>query len=381
MFSDAALAIESSFIRDILAVSQQPNMISLAGGMPASELLPWQQLHAQIGKLSQADLQYSLTPGLPGLRAHIANVLVSDCDMSEHEVMVTTGSQQGLDLIARTLINKGDKVIVEAPTFLGALQTFQASEAELLSVATSEQGPDLVALEALLSEHEVKCIYLQPNFQNPTGFTYPLAVREQLAQMAVAHNVLIIEDDPYGALRYDGEALPSIYSFAPTHCVRLVSFSKTVAPGLRLGWLQANDAIQQQLTKFKQVADLHSSSLNQQLLLAFLQSDDYAQHIDTLLSVYAQRSNAMHDALTKYLGNAVSWEKPQGGMFYWLKLDSEQTWKSLFDQAIDKQVAYVPGAAFYTDQPAAQYARLSFSNVSEEKIEQGIQRLAQVLKG
>lgn len=381
MFSDAALAIESSFIRDILAVSQQPNMISLAGGMPASELLPWQQLHAQIGKLSQADLQYSLTPGLPGLRAHIANVLVNDCDMSEHEVMVTTGSQQGLDLIARTLINKGDKVIVEAPTFLGALQTFQASEAELLSVATSEHGPDLEALEALLSEHEVKCIYLQPNFQNPTGFTYPLAVREQLAKMAVAHNVLIIEDDPYGALRYDGDALPSIYSFAPKHCVRLVSFSKTVAPGLRLGWLQANEAIQEQLTKFKQVADLHSSSLNQQLLLAFLQSDDYQKHIDTLLSVYAQRSNAMHNALTTHLGGNVSWEKPQGGMFYWLKLDSEQTWKSLFDQAIDKQVAYVPGAAFYTDQPSAQYVRLSFSNVSEEKIEQGIQRLAQVLNG
>lgn len=381
MFSDAALAIESSFIRDILAVSQQPNMISLAGGMPASELLPWQQLHAQIGKLSQADLQYSLTPGLPGLRAHIANVLVNDCEMSEHEVMVTTGSQQGLDLIARTLINKGDKVIVEAPTFLGALQTFQASEAELLSVATSEHGPDLEALEALLSEHEVKCIYLQPNFQNPTGFTYPLAVREQLAKMAVAHNVLIIEDDPYGALRYDGDALPSIYSFAPKHCVRLVSFSKTVAPGLRLGWLQANEAIQEQLTKFKQVADLHSSSLNQQLLLAFLQSDDYQKHIDTLLSVYAQRSNAMHNALTTHLGGNVSWEKPQGGMFYWLKLDSEQTWKSLFDQAIDRQVAYVPGAAFYTDQPSAQYVRLSFSNVSEEKIEQGIQRLAQVLNG
>lgn len=381
MFSDAALAIESSFIRDILAVSQQPNMISLAGGMPASELLPWQQLHAQIGKLSQADLQYSLTPGLPGLRAHIANVLVNDCEMSEHEVMVTTGSQQGLDLIARTLINKGDKVIVEAPTFLGALQTFQASEAELLSVATSEHGPDLEALEALLSEHEVKCIYLQPNFQNPTGFTYPLAVREQLAKMAVAHNVLIIEDDPYGALRYDGDALPSIYSFAPKHCVRLVSFSKTVAPGLRLGWLQANEAIQEQLTKFKQVADLHSSSLNQQLLLAFLQSDDYQKHIDTLLSVYAQRSNAMHNALTTHLGGNVSWEKPQGGMFYWLKLDSEQTWKSLFDQAIDKQVAYVPGAAFYTYQPSAQYVRLSFSNVSEEKIEQGIQRLAQVLNG
>lgn len=381
MFSDAALAIESSFIRDILAVSQQPNMISLAGGMPASELLPWQQLHAQIGKLSQADLQYSLTPGLPGLRAHIANVLVNDCDMSEHEVMVTTGSQQGLDLIARTLINKGDKVIVEAPTFLGALQTFQASEAELLSVATSEHGPDLEALEALLSEHEVKCIYLQPNFQNPTGFTYPLAVREQLAKMAVAHNVLIIEDDPYGALRYDGDALPSIYSFAPKHCVRLVSFSKTVAPGLRLGWLQANEAIQEQLAKFKQVADLHSSSLNQQLLLAFLQSDDYQKHIDTLLSVYAQRSNAMHNALTTHLGGNVSWEKPQGGMFYWLKLDSEQTWKSLFDQAIDRQVAYVPGAAFYTDQPSAQYVRLSFSNVSEEKIEQGIQRLAQVLNG
>lgn len=160
-----------------------------------------------------------------------------------------------------------------------------------------------------------------------------------------------------------------------------MSFSKTVAPGLRLGWLQANEAIQEQLTKFKQVADLHSSSLNQQLLLAFLQSDDYQKHIDTLLSVYAQRSNAMHNALTTHLGGNVSWEKPQGGMFYWLKLDSEQTWKSLFDQAIDKQVAYVPGAAFYTDQPSAQYVRLSFSNVSEEKIEQGIQRLAQVLNG
>lgn len=380
MFSDAALAIESSFIRDILAVSQQPNMISLAGGMPASEWLPWQQLQAQFGKLSQADLQYSLTPGLTELRAHIAQQLVNDIALAGEQIMVTTGSQQGLDLIARTLLNKGDKVIVEAPTFLGALQTFQASGAEILTVATSDQGPDVQALADLLSTHQVKCIYLQPNFQNPTGFTYPLAVRKDIAALAQKHNVLILEDDPYGALRYDGDALPSIFSFAPEHCVRLVSFSKTVAPGLRLGWLQANLTIQQQLTKFKQVADLHSSSLNQQLLLAFLQSADYDQHIRQLLAVYSQRSNAMHRALATHLAEQVSWVKPQGGMFYWLKLNSQQTWKQLFDQAIAKQVAYVPGAAFFTQQPAAQYARLSFSNVSEEKIEQGIERLALVLK-
>ncbi|WP_119394313.1 aminotransferase-like domain-containing protein [Salinibius halmophilus] len=378
MFSNAALQIESSFIRDILAVSQQPGMISLAGGMPASELLPWPQLQAQFGKLSQGDLQYSLTPGLPALREQVAKQLVTDCDISGDEIMITTGSQQGLDLITRTLINPGDKIIVEAPTFLGALQTFQASQADILAVPTSPEGPDMDALTHCLETNAVKFIYLQPNFQNPTGFSYTLARRQQLAELARRYNVLIVEDDPYGALRYEGEALPSLYSMVPEHCVRLVSFSKTVAPGLRLGWLQASSAIQMQLNKFKQVADLHSSSLNQQLLVAFLQSPDFDAHIQTLLNVYRQRCDAMHNALSDQLGDQVSWQKPQGGMFFWLNLHRDGNWKPLFDSAIRENVAYVPGAAFYFDKPSQQFARLSFSNVSAEQITQGIERLAQV---
>ncbi|MCG8426370.1 MAG: PLP-dependent aminotransferase family protein [Chromatiales bacterium] len=375
--------LESSFIRDILALTQKPEIISFAGGLPDPQLFPSDDLATALSHLMQEEpstiYQYGETQGIPALRHWIADNL-SDHPQQPDNILITAGAQQGLDLIARCLLNPGDKVLIEAPSYLGAIQTFTASEAELISVEMTSEGPDLDKLETILAEQQITAFYCIPNFQNPTGISYSRKTRLALAELLQRHEVWVIEDDPYGALRYRGEALPSLQSLLPDQTLYLGSFSKIVSPGLRIGWVTAPEQLAAALSKMKQVTDLHTSTLSQQLLLHYLRQDKLMPHITKLRTVYGERLDAMQTALQDNLPKEISASSPEGGMFLWLELPQTIDSMELVYPAIEQGVAFVPGIAFYTGEgKASNCLRLNFTNTDTKGIEQGIVRLAQVL--
>lgn len=384
-YASRVARIKSSAIREILKVTESPEIISFAGGLPAPELFPLEQFRQSIDTAMDGDpsvLQYSSTEGYAPLREWVAALLAKrGVAATADEILITSGSQQGLDLVAKLFIDPGDAVAVESPSYLGALQVFDSYEARLLPIATDDQGIDPDSLEAALRRDKPKLIYLTPTFKNPTGITIPLERRRRLAQLSEKYGVVLIEDDPYGDLRYSGAAIPAIKSFDRSgSIVYLGSFSKTVSPGLRLGWVASSPELRSRLVLAKQGVDLHTGTLVQRALAIYLRDYDPARHVESIRTAYGNRRDIMLGALEQYFPKSVSWTRPDGGMFLWATLPPTADTTEMLEEALAMEVAYVPGEPFFARGGIKNCLRLNFSNSTPERIEEGIERLGRVIR-
>ncbi|HEY8540344.1 MAG TPA: PLP-dependent aminotransferase family protein [Steroidobacteraceae bacterium] len=380
MLSQRAQKLTSSAIREILKVTERPEVISFAGGLPSPATFPVDRLSAAcqevLAKAPSAALQYGPTEGYLPLREWVAARHAVDVD----NVLITTGSQQGLDLLGKVLIDVGSRVLVETPTYLGALQAFSLSEPRFVSVSSDDDG---IVLEALAPElaRRARFFYCLPNFQNPTGRRMPGARRQALARIADDAGLLLIEDDPYGELSYSGERLPTLHSLNPDGVVYLGSFSKVLAPGLRVGYLIAPKPLLRKLVQAKQAADLHTPSFNQRVVHEAVKDGFLDAHIPTIRALYASQCRAMLEALSRHFPRTVTWNRPAGGMFIWVKLPEHIDAMALLDKAVVANVAFVPGAPFFANEPQRNTLRLSFVTVPTDKIEEGIARLGRLIAG
>ncbi|MBJ6760572.1 PLP-dependent aminotransferase family protein [Myxococcaceae bacterium JPH2] len=377
--------MKTSAVREILKVAERPDILSFAGGLPAPELFPLEAIaeaHAEtFATEGRAALQYSTTEGFLPLREWIAADL-GRRGRSPHpdQVLMTSGSQQGIDLVAKVLLDPGDVVMVENPSYLAALQTFGGYEVEFATVNSDEHGMRTDDLERMVRERRPKLVYLIPNFQNPSGTTLSLERRKALVRLAQEHRFTILEDDPYGELRFRGEHLPSLFSLDDQGVVvSLGTFSKTLAPGLRLGWVTGPRDILKGLTIAKQATDLHTATLAQRATARLLARFDYAGHLSALRPVYGERATAMMTALERHMPAGTRWTRPEGGMFLWVELPRGLDAAALLPKALDQKVAFVPGAPFFATQPRTEFMRLNYSNRSPEFIAEGMRRLGAVI--
>jgi DNA-binding transcriptional MocR family regulator len=380
--------LKASDIREILKVTQRPEVISFAGGLPAPEFFPAAALAGITRDLLEQEgaraLQYSTTEGHPELREHIArrlNRLWGTAERAE-DVLITTGSQQGLDLIGKLLLDEGDAVLCESPTYLGAISAWEVFGPRWLEVPTDDQGMDLEALaQRLRGPERIKLIYTVPNFQNPTGRTWSLERRRGLMELATRHGIPVIEDNPYGELRFAGERLPALKSFDPDGLViGLGTFSKVFCPGLRLAWLTAGRGIYEKLVILKQGTDLHSSTLHQMQMSRYLDSHDLDQDVARITEVYRARRQAMVAALEAELPAGVRFTRPEGGLFLWLELPERLSGRTLLQACLRRDVAFVPGGAFFPNGGHENTLRLNYSNMPPERIQEGVRRLAAAIR-
>ena len=370
-----------SVIREILKVTEKPGIISFAGGLPSPKTFPIDAFAAACATVLKNDgegaLQYAASEGYAPLREWVAASLPWEVDPAQ--VLITTGSQQALDLIAKVLIDKDSKVLVETPTYLGALQAFTPMEPRFVSVASDAEGVDMADLEA--KSAGARFLYVLPNFQNPTGSSMSEARRAALSTTAAQLNVPIVEDNPYGDLWFDAPPPLPLTARNPDGCIYMGSFSKTLAPGLRLGFLVAPKTLYPKLLQAKQAADLHTPSFNQRMVAEVLKGNFLDRHVPTIRALYKSQRNAMLAALDTHLaGSGVSWNTPDGGMFLWLKLPRGLNAVELLPKAVERKVAFVPGAAFYADTPQLNTLRLSFVTASVDQINIGIAALALTIK-
>src|SRR4051812_1823727 len=374
--------LRPSTIREILKVAAQPEIISFAGGLPAPELFPVEAVRAAADNTlaihGREALQYGPSEGLPVLREWIAAELQRrQIKISASEILVTNGSQQVLDLVAKVFLNPGDVVLTENPTYLAAIQAFQALEARFVPVPTDSDGLIPDALPELIKKHRPKFLYTIPNFQNPTGVTMKAERREALARIAAEYSLVILEDDPYGKLRYSGTEVPPIKHWDEAGWVLYAStFSKTIAPGLRLGWVAAPAEIFSRLLILKQAADLHTSSFDQRVAYAYLSANDQLLHLEKICAVYGERYNVLDTALRAEMPSGFTWTKPEGGMFLWVTGPASLDSLELLQRAIAQKVAFVPGRDFFPADGGRNFLRLNYSNSSPERIREGVKRLA-----
>lgn len=376
-----AAKMNPSVIREILKVTEKPGIISLAGGLPSPKTFPVDAFARAAATVLAEDgpaaLQYAASEGLPALREAVAQWLPWDVDPAQ--VLITTGSQQGLDLVAKVLVDEGSRVLVETPTYLGALQAFTPMEPTIVSVASDDEGP-LVEDFAVAAGHDsgrARFMYLLPNFQNPTGRTMSEARRAALVAKADELDVPLVEDNPYGDLWFDQPPPAPLTARNPEGCIYLGSFSKVLAPGLRLGYVVAPKAIYPKLLQAKQAADLHSPSFNQRLVAEVLKDGFLDRHVPTIRALYKRQRDAMHAALERELASlGVTWSRPDGGMFLWARLPEGMNAIELLPEAVERNVAFVPGAAFYAEAPDTRTLRLSFVTASPAQIDAGIKALA-----
>ncbi|SMF18826.1 PLP-dependent aminotransferase family protein [Streptomyces sp. Amel2xC10] len=375
-------------VRDILAVTARPEVINFAGGLPAPELFDREGVAAAFRHVLEETpaqaLQYATTEGEPALRSLLAarftaRGLPTDAD----DLLVTTGSQQALSLLATALLDPGDTVLVEEPCYLAALQVFGLAGARILAVPGDADGPDPDALADLVVRERPKLLYTVPTFQNPTGRTVPAARRAALAAVAARHGLWIVEDDPYGELRYDGGQVPWIagHADARDRTVLLGSFSKVMAPGLRLGWLRAPAELRRACAVAKQAADLHTPTVNQLAAAHYLTVNDLDAHVRRVADVYRERRDAMLAGLPDALPEGSVWNRPDGGMFLWVRLPSSYDTTELLARVVRQDVAYVPGAPFYAGEPDRSTLRLCFVTQTPQEIGEGLRRLGKGLGG
>ena len=380
IFADRITDVPRSFIREILKVAIDPEVISFAGGLPNRDLFPLKEIQAATTRVFETSgrdaLQYSASEGLHELRESISARYreKQGLNVPVDNILITNGSQQGLDLLGKTLLNEGDSVIIEEPGYLGAIQSFSVYRATFYPVPLTQAGMDIPCFREALS-HKPKLIYTVPNFQNPTGISYPEENRREIAALVRETNSLLIEDNPYGDLRFSGAPGSSFWKILPENTVLLGSFSKIIAPGLRIGWIAASDRMMEKLIVAKQASDLQSNHLAQRIIQQFLTDNDIDDHIATIARVYSQQREAMVQCLEKYLPPSVARTNPEGGMFLWLTLPKGISSMQLFHLAIQDKVAFVPGNPFYVDGREAETLRLNFSCTDEATTEVGIQRL------
>ncbi len=385
-YSDKILKTPSSFIRNILKVTGEPDVISFAGGLPNPISFPTEKLREAINRSIDEHgtklFQYSTTQGYLPLREFIAAKYkkTHGLDVNPDEVFITTGSQQALELIGKVLINKGDGIIMEAPGYLGAIQAFTMTEPTFHSVTLEEDGLNVQELEEQLQNPNVKLIYTVPNFHNPTGITYSAEKREAIYNVVKDHDVILVEDDPYGELRFRGEALPYIGGGRLENSVLLGSFSKTVTPGMRIGWIVTkNKELMAHIETAKQATDLHTNIFSQYVIHDYLANNEYKEHVDNIIALYRAQSDAMLAAMDKYFPSTVKYTKPEGGMFIWVTLQEGVSALEVFHAAMEAKVAFVPGDPFYTHPENVNTLRLNYTNSTPEMIEEGIKRLGAIL--
>ena len=377
-----------SVIREILKVTEKPGIISFAGGLPSPQTFPIDAMREASERVLRDDgkaaLQYAASEGYAPLREWVAHDLRKQgMSVSPEQVLITTGSQQGLDLLAKILIDAGSRILVETPTYLGALQAFTPMEPNVVSVDSDDHGVDAADLRAKVGTgaDKARFVYLLPNFQNPTGRTMTEERRAAVAQVAIETGLPIIEDNPYGELWFDAPPAPSLSSRHPEGSVYLGSFSKILAPGLRLGYLVAPKALYPKLLQAKQAADLHTPSFNQRVVAEVLKDGFIDRHVPTIRALYKQQCEAMLAALDREMaGLGLTWNRPVGGMFLWVQLPKGLKAAPLLEKAVDKGVAFVPGFAFYAQDANESTLRLSFVTATVEQINTGMAALAAAIR-
>ena len=386
-YSRRILATPSSFIRNILKVIQDPEIISFAGGLPNPISFPQEELKISMDRITSQFkdkiYQYSTTQGLDSLREFIVQRYKKlwNMDITIENVIITTGSQQALDLLGKVFINEGDTIMVEKPSYLGLLQAFCSYEAKFVQTQLDDDGLNIEDLKRTMREHKPKLAYLIPNFQNPTGLTYTAQNRIEVFEAIKDEDMLLIQDDPYGELRFtDDERIPYIGLNQSDKNIYLGSFSKIVTPGMRLGYIIAHKDIINMVETAKQAADLHSNIFGQYLISDYLWNNDLDKHIEKIKNLYKTQANAMVEAMKKYFPKNVKFTIPKGGMFSWATLEEGQSSVELFNRAIKKNVAFVPGDPFYVNEHNVNTLRLNYTNATEERIEEGIKRLAQAME-
>ena len=376
----------TSFIRGILKAAESDEVISFAGGLPNPISFPQEALKESMDRIvtnyGSRVFQYSTTAGLAPLREYIAEKYQKQyqLDVEADDIIITTGSQQALDLIGKTLIDEGDNIILEQPSYLGAIQAFAQYQPIFHGVPLLEDGLDIAKLEEVLQQGNRKFLYVVPNFQNPTGLTYSEEKREAVLKLVRKYHCILVEDDPYGELSFDGKVRGYISKDDLEESILLGTFSKTVTPGMRLGFMIIkNSKLRKYINTAKEAADLHSNIFAQYCMWDYVTNNDLQKHIQKIRALYKKQSDAMISAMEKYFPSSITFTRPEGGMFIWATLPEGQSSKELFDKAILENVAFVPGDPFYTDGRTANTMRLNYTNASEEMIEEGIRRIGKIL--
>jgi 2-aminoadipate transaminase len=383
-FSRNALELKSSIIREILKDSSKPGVINFAGGLPAPELFPLAKIKQAcidvMDKHGTEALQYGLTTGVAALRQLIAaRMKKQGIEVSPECIQVTGGAQQGLDIIGRVFLEAGAVVLTETPTYLGALQAFSFYRPKFVSVETDEEGIITEDVEKKMREHKPRFIYVVSNFQNPTGTTMSLKRREILVELARKYACPIIDDNPYGELRFVGKDVPSLKAIGKDVVIQLGTFSKIISPGLRIGWICSQPAVQNIVERMKQACDLHTNTFTQFVICEFAAAGHLDSHIELIRQEYLKRRDKMCETMKQHFPNGVSWTEPEGGLFLWVKVPDHISTSTLLPAAINAGIAYVPGKFFYSDKVDDSTLRLNFCNATSENIEEGIKRLAKVI--
>ncbi len=391
ILSERAKGMKASEIRELLKLTHRPGIISFAGGLPNPKAFPVEATRKIINELLDDSceklLQYGSTEGVTELReALAAHMKERGINVDKDNILITHGSQQALDLISKVLLDPGDTVIVGSPTYLGATGAFRAYQAEMISVPVTENGMDMDALDDKLKELEKagckpKFIYVVPTFQNPSGVTMPAKSRKRLLEIADEHDILIVEDSPYSYLRYEGESMPHIMSMdTDGHVLRMQTFSKILAPGFRIAWTTGPKELIDKLVIAKQSSDLCTNPFGQYVAYKYVSEGVLYEHIDYIKKLYNEKRLAMLKAMDEYFPKEAKWKRPEGGMFVWVTLPEYVNTREMFPKALEENVAYVVGDAFFVDDEGYNTMRLNFTHSSEEEILEGIKRLAKVIE-
>ncbi|MBP2651745.1 MAG: lysN [Firmicutes bacterium] len=386
-FSNRAKTLRASEIREILKLTQRSQLISFAGGLPAPELFPIKELQ-DVSRLVLEEfggqaLQYSTTEGYAPLRRQIAQRMNTKFNTSvdDTNILITNGSQQVLEFTGKLFLDEGDVFLCESPTYLAAIAAFRIYGPNPIGVPTDDEGMIMTELERLLKANpHAKFIYVIPDFQNPTGRTWSIERRKELVKLANQYEIPIIEDNPYGELRFEGPILPAVKSFDTKGLVIFTStFSKTFCPGMRLGWVAADEALLEKFILIKQAADLHTSSISQQEVSKYIELYDFEAHIREIISVYKKRRDAMVAAMEEFFPADVKFTRPEGGLFTWVEFPERIKAVKLFEMCLERDVAFVPGDSFFPDKKVENTARLNYSCMPEERIREGIKRIADAI--
>jgi 2-aminoadipate transaminase len=386
IFSDRIADVPRSFIREILKVTLDPTIISFAGGLPNRKLFPVTELKKAsdivFDTMGRNVMQYSDSEGFLGLRQMIAQRYHDKrgLDVPVEDILITNGSQQGLDLMGKILINDGDDVVIEEPAYLGAIQALSLFKPRFNPVTLTADGLDIPKLKSVMHARKPKLIYSVPNFQNPAGVSYSGKNRREMADIIRGTATLLIEDDPYGDLRYSGEDKASFKTLLPKNTILLGSFSKTVVPGFRMGWIVAPHEIMEKLIIAKQAADLHTTHFTQCILYQYIKDNDFEAHIAKIKECYGRQMRAMLSSIERYFPEGVKHTTPEGGMFLWITLPENTSSRALLDLAIMDKVIFVPGDPFYVDRQETNTLRLNFSCTDEETIDTGIKSLGKAME-
>lgn len=383
-YSERIQQVPRSFIRDILNAATAPDVISFAGGLPNKKHFPVKELEESTQRIFRNNpsnaLQYGITKGLPELREIIATFYSwQGIAININNIIITTGSQQALDIIGKTFINEGDHVVLEEPSYLGAIQAFSMYRPTFKTIELEYDGMNIEKWKESISEGKSKLTYLIPNFQNPSGTCYSLDKRKEIAENAITNNTIIVEDDPYGKIRFTGNHLPNIYKLAPNNTLLLGSFSKIIAPGFRLGWIIAKEEHIDKLEIAKQASDLHTDSFAQHIAVDYLNHNNIELHLNKIINAYKTQSEIMHTELMEKFPSECNFKKPTGGMFTWLSLPKHISSLELYEKAKETNVVFVPGIPFYINAKNCNTMRLNFSCSEPDEIREGIHRLSRAI--